>query len=63
MKPAEIRELSPPELDKKLRDARDQLLNLQLRRQSGMVEKTHELKSLRKDVARMETIRREKAPA
>jgi large subunit ribosomal protein L29 len=56
----EIRELSPAEIDTKLRDIRDQLLQLRLRKQTGQVEKTHELRTLRKDIARLETIANEK---
>jgi large subunit ribosomal protein L29 len=44
----------------------NQLLQVRLRKQTGQVEKTHELRSLRKDVARLETILRQKnkpAPA
>lgn len=50
-------ELSPAEIDLKLREAREQLLQLRLRKQTGQVEKTHELRSLRKDIARLETAR------
>jgi large subunit ribosomal protein L29 len=56
----EIRELSPAEIDTKLRDTREQLLQLRLRKQTGQVEKTHELRTLRKDIARLETIATEK---
>ena len=51
----EIRELAPAELPTKIRETRDQLLQLRLRKQTGQVEKTHELRSLRKDIARLET--------
>jgi large subunit ribosomal protein L29 len=60
MKPKEIRDLNPTELDKRLRETRQQLLMLRLRKQTGQVEKTHELRVLRKDIARMETILSEK---
>ena len=53
----EIRELSPAETENKLRSAREQLLHLRLRKQTGQVDKTHELRSLRKDIARLETAR------
>ena len=56
----EIRELSPGEISTKLREVRDQLLQLKLRKQTGQVEKTHELRTLRKDIARLETIFNEK---
>ena len=56
----EIRDLSPAEIGTKIRETRDQLLQLKLRKQTGQVEKTHELRTLRKDIARMETIATEK---
>ncbi|MDR1279246.1 MAG: 50S ribosomal protein L29 [Opitutaceae bacterium] len=56
----EIRDLSPAEIDTRIRDTRAQLLQLRLRKQTGQVEKTHELHNLRKDIARLETIRNEK---
>jgi len=59
----EIRELSPEEIGTKLRETRSQLLQLRLRKQTGQVEKTHELRTLRKTVARMETISRQKPKA
>ena len=59
----EIRELSASEIETKLRETRDQLLQLRLRKQTGQVEKTHELRTLRKDIARLETVRTQKAKA
>ena len=56
----EIRELSPAEISTKLREIREQLLQLKLRKQTGQVEKTHELRTLRKDIARLETVLTEK---
>jgi len=56
----EIRELSPEEIKTKVREIREQLLQLRLRKQTGQVEKTHELRTLRKDIARLETILNEK---
>jgi large subunit ribosomal protein L29 len=56
----EIRDLSSVEINSKLRELREQLLQLRLRKQTGQVEKTHELRSLRKDIARLETIHNEK---
>lgn len=52
----EIRELSPCEITTKLRELREQLLQARLRKQTGQLEKTHELRALRKDIARLETI-------
>ncbi|HYD84022.1 MAG TPA: 50S ribosomal protein L29, partial [Opitutus sp.] len=56
----EIRELAPAEITTKLRETREQLLQLRLRKHTGQVEKTHELRTLRKDIARLETIQNEK---
>ena len=56
----EIRELAPAEISTKLREAREQLLQLRLRKQTGQVEKTHELRGLRKTIARLETVLTEK---
>ena len=52
----EIRELSPAEITTKLRETREQLLQLRLRKQTGQVEKPHLLRSYRKDIARLETV-------
>ncbi len=52
----EIRDLSPAEITTKVRETRDQLLQLRLRKHTGQVEKTHELRALRKDIARLLTI-------
>lgn len=59
----EIRELSPVEIETKLRDTRDQLLQLRLRRRTGQVEKPHLLREYRKDIARLETVLRESKKA
>lgn len=56
----EIRELAPTEITTKLREARDQLLQLHLRKNTGQVEKPHLLRVYRKDIARLETILKQK---
>jgi len=60
MTPKEIRDLSQGEISAKLREIRDQLMQLRLRKQTGQVEKTHEMRDLRKTVARLETILKQK---
>ena len=60
MKAKEIRDLSATEIEKRLRDSRTELLKLRLGRQTGQVEKTHELHVKRVDIARFETILSEK---
>ena len=59
----EIRDLSIVEITTKIRETRETLLQSRLRKQSGQVEKTHELRVLRKDIARLETILRQKNKA
>jgi large subunit ribosomal protein L29 len=62
----EIRDLSPDEISTKLREVRAELLQLRLKKNTGQVEKPHLLRVLRKDIARLETIRTQKhtkAPA
>ena len=63
MKAGAIRNLSQQEIDKMLRDSRQELLNLRLRKQSGQVEKTHELRELRREIARLQTIIKERQTA
>jgi large subunit ribosomal protein L29 len=52
----EISALSPAEITTKLRETREQLLQLRLRKQTGQVEKPHLLRTYRKDIARLETV-------
>jgi large subunit ribosomal protein L29 len=56
----EIRDLSSDEITTKVRTIREELLQLRLRKQTGQVEKTDKLRTLRKDIARLLTIQNEK---
>lgn len=60
MKAKEIHELSENEVEKKLRDTRDAHVKMRMSKQTGQVEETHKLNDLRKDIARLETILKEK---
>lgn len=60
MKSKDIRELSVAEMDKKLRELRDELLNLNIRKTVGQVENTGRIRVLRRDIARIETIKSQK---
>ena len=51
----EIRDLAPSELTTKLRETREALLQLRLRKNAGQVEKPHLLRDYRKDIARLLT--------
>ena len=60
MKTKEIRELSAEEVAKKLREMREELLNLNIRKGTGQVENTGRIRELRRDIARFETIQTQK---
>ena len=55
LEPKEIAELSLAEIEKKIRDVRHELLELRLQKKTGQLEKSHLLKDMRRDVARLET--------
>ena len=52
---SEINDLSLPELNKKLRELGEDLLKLQVRKQTGQVERPHVIKQIRRDRARILT--------
>ncbi len=60
MKSKEIKELSAEEVAKKLREMREELLNLNIRKGTGQVENTGRIRELRRDIARFETIKTQK---
>ncbi len=55
-----IREMSEAEIEKEIRDTRDSRLDLRMRKQTGQVENPHEFKEMRRKIARLETILKEK---
>lgn len=55
METAELRELTPDELLRRLDDVRKELLNLRLR-VAGQLPNTTRIRALRRDVARMKTV-------
>lgn len=63
MKAKDIRELSVQEIETKLRETRETLLQNNLRKHTGQVDKPHTFKAYRKDIARLETILTEKKAA
>jgi large subunit ribosomal protein L29 len=58
----DLREFSVNELQKKIRDTREELLDSRLKKKTGQLEKSHLLKELRRDVARMKTLLGQKGP-
>ncbi len=55
MKPKEIRELTPDELQKQLDESRSELLNLRIQASSGQLENNARISLVRKDIARLLT--------
>ncbi len=55
MKMSELKDLTPQELTAKGRDLRQEIFNLRLQQASSQLEKPARLKTLRRDVARLET--------
>jgi len=63
MKIDEIRELSLKELVSRKRELKEEIFHLRLQQQSGQLEKPSQLQTLRREVARVETIATEKRRA
>ena len=63
MKAIELRDLALEELEAKSRDLRGELFNVKVKRSTGQLENTALLRQLRRDVARVETVLREKRGA
>ena len=60
MKAREIRELTLEELAVKSRELRGDLFNAHVKRSTGQLENTAKLDQLRRDIARVETVLRER---
>jgi len=61
MKVAEIRELSVDELHGREKDLDDQIFRLRIQKSMGQLEAPARVRELRKDLAKIKTILREKA--
>ena len=60
MKAKEIRELTDAEAQAKLRDLRQELFNLRLQQQTARLERPSRIREVRRAMARIETILRER---
>lgn len=60
MKTKELRELSGEELAKKLNEAKEELFNLRFQLSTAQLENPLKVRQVRKDIARIETVRRER---
>jgi large subunit ribosomal protein L29 len=56
MKSKEIRALNPEEVKSKIADAREELMKLRFQQVTGQLTDTSRLRTIRRDIARMETI-------
>jgi len=63
MKAAEIRELSVDELRAREKDLDDQLFRLRIQKSMGQLEAPAKVRDVRKDLARIKTVLRQKATA
>ena len=61
MKPTELRELDVDELRRKQAELKDQLFKLRFQHELGQLENSAKLRTVRRDIARIETIIREMA--
>lgn len=61
MKASEHRDLTLEELKQRYEDTQKELFNLRLQQSAGQIEKATRIRDLRRDLARMLTIMREKS--
>jgi len=59
-KPAELRELSEEELVTRLREAKAELFNLRVQSATGQLDNNRRLQVIRRDIARIYTVMRER---
>lgn len=60
MKAKEIRDMTNQELDAKLDELKEELFNLRFQVATGQIENPMRIKQVRKDIARVKTILRER---
>ena len=60
MKPKELRNKTFEELDQKLHSLKDELFNLRYQAKTGRLEKPSRIRNIKRDVARINTIVKEK---
>ena len=60
MKTNEIRKLSTEEINKKIAESKEELFNLRMKQATGSLENPARIRDLRKTVARLKTILKER---
>jgi len=63
VKSSELRNLKPGEIETKLSDAREEMMKLRFQQVTGQLSDSSRLRTLRRDVARMQTILRQQGAA
>jgi large subunit ribosomal protein L29 len=63
MKVAEVRDLAVDDLRQRENELDDQLFRLRIQKSMGQIEAAHKLKLLRRELARVKTVLREKESA
>jgi large subunit ribosomal protein L29 len=61
MKAGDLRDKTPEQLREQLEALRKESFNLRFRRATGQLENTHQMRTVRRDAARVQTILNEKA--
>ena len=61
MKPSELREKTPQELKKLEVELQEELFRLKIKKSTGQLEKTHRLSLIKTDLARLFTLKAQKA--
>lgn len=60
MKAKEIRELTTAEIEEKLKSMKEELFNLRFQLATGQLENTARIKEVKKTIARLKTVARER---
>jgi large subunit ribosomal protein L29 len=59
MKPGEIREMGPEELERKVLELQQELFNLRFQHGAGQLENPQKMKQCKRDIARLKTVMHE----
>ena len=61
MKASEVRDMTPDQLEDELLKLKKTQFNLRFQGASGQLEKVHQMRQVRRDIARIKTIQRQRA--
>lgn len=60
MKIEEMRKLTTSEIDAKVIECKNELFDLRMKQSNGSLRETHKINEMRKTIARLKTVKREK---